>query len=113
MTHTIQSPTIRPRVNIAESDEVFTIEAELPGVAKSDLEVRVKDGELTVTGKRLATAHNGTYRIRERPARTYYRAFTLGDAIDTEGISAELNEGVLTLTLRKQEKARPVAISVN
>ncbi len=100
-----------PRVNIVEDEKVFTIEAEMPGVAKDAVTIKVKERELALSGTR-ANGHSGGYRLRERPNADFYRAFTLDDTVDTAGISAVMQDGVLTLTLQKAEKTKPLSIHV-
>ena len=101
-----------PRVTIVEDDKVFTIEAEMPGVAKDGVTIKVKERELTLIGAR-GNGHSGGYRLRERPNADFHRAFALGDTVDTAGISAVMRDGVLTVTLRKTEVAKPLAVQVN
>lgn len=101
-----------PRINIVEDDKVFTIEAEMPGVAKDGVTITVKERELTLSGTR-ANGHRGGYRLHERPNADFHRAFTLGDTVDTAGISAVMRDGVLTMTLRKTEASKSVSIQVS
>src|SRR5512136_3267844 len=97
---------ITPPVDIFETKDGLTVVADLPGVEQKALDVRVADGILTIQGK---TAHvaPGTPVEREFELMNFYRQFELPEEIDTEGISAELKLGVLTLRLPKKEMAKP------
>ena len=89
-----------PAVDIQETDSAITLFADLPGVKVQDLSIDVHDDVLTLTAK--ATTRPGTF----------FRRFTLGEAIDQSKIEASLVDGVLKLALPKVEKARPRQISV-
>lgn len=102
-----------PRVNVVDEPDFVTIEAELPGVSKPDLALEVKEGELTLVGKRHAANHEGRYLMRERASADYRRVFSLGDAIDQARVEAEMKDGLLTIKLHKFERVKPRKISVN
>jgi len=104
---------IAPRVNVLEDNVGILIEAEMPGVSKDDTKIEVRDGQLTIEAQRPPNGHSGSYRLRERPTTGYYRVFRLGETIDTEHIDAELVDGVLRVSLRKQARFQPRTISVN
>lgn len=113
MTQGTKHSYMAPRVNIVEQADAYTIEAELPGVPKDQVELEIKDGELTLKGTRNGNGHEGGFRIKERPGADFYRSFALGETIDTGKVTANMNDGVLTVTLQKVEQAKPLAISVN
>lgn len=102
-----------PRVNVVDEADRVVIEAELPGVSTSDLSLEVKDGELTLTGKRANSAREGHYIMRERAFADYRRVFTLSNAIDPTKIDAEMKDGLLTVTLQKAEHVKPRKININ
>ena len=105
-------PTFVPRFDILERGDELILYGDLPGVGPDDLEVRFEDGQLIVHG-RVAPRHaeceflGGEYGIGD-----FYRVFAIGEAIDAEKISAELNRGVLTLHLPKSEAVKPRKIAV-
>jgi HSP20 family molecular chaperone IbpA len=102
---------VRPPVDIYEKPDGLVLMADLPGVPKENLEVRVEDGLLTIKAK---AAHmvpgEPVYREFELPG--FFRQFEIVDEIDTEKIKAELKNGVLTLSLPLSEKAKPKKIEV-
>ncbi|WCJ60099.1 Hsp20/alpha crystallin family protein [Fontisphaera persica] len=101
-----------PNVDIYETKEAYTILAEMPGVNKAGLEVTVEDNELVITGRRDLTPFKGETLHRETRPAHYRRVFELDPAIDTNRISARMEQGVLTLVLPKAEKAKPRRVVV-
>jgi len=101
-----------PAVDIFETDAGLTLVADLPGIDKDGLSVKVEDDLLTIRGKASGkTAQKGlTY--SEFELLDYYRQFELGELVDQAKIGAELKNGVLTLQLPKAEKAKPKQITV-
>jgi HSP20 family protein len=103
---------IAPPVDIFETEDALTVVADLPGVSKDDVDIRVEDNVLTIKGK----SHYGlpAHAIREEfGLQGYYRQFRLSDEVDQYTISAETKNGVLTITLPKAEKSKPKQIKVN
>jgi HSP20 family protein len=104
---------IPPRVNIIENQDAVTIEAELPGVSKENAEIEVRNGTLVLQGRRANGHDKSTFRFRERSDADYFRVFQLGDGVDTNGISARMVDGVLTIHVPKADRLKPRTISVN
>jgi HSP20 family protein len=102
-----------PDVNIFEEKDGYTLEAEMPGVSKDGLEVRLEGNELTIVGHRQRVAAPGELVFRESQTADYRRVFELDPAIDTGRIEARMNQGVLTLTLPKSEQVKPRRIAIN
>ena len=103
-----------PMVDITENKDAFVIKAELPGIRKEDVKVSVQDGVLTLQGERNyenTTDDDKRHRV-ERFYGHFSRSFTLPEHVDDENIQANYQDGVLQLTLPKQEKAKPRAIEV-
>ena len=100
-----------PAVDIFETEEGLSLLADLPGVSKDGLDVRVEDDVLTISGKVSYTPREGgnheEFRLLD-----YHRQFRLSDMVDQEKIQANLRNGVLTLALPKAEKAKPKKIDV-
>lgn len=102
-----------PALNVWEDAEHIRIEAELPGLKLSDIEVVVDDHDLTIKGARQAPAREGvSFHRRERGVGTFSRTVRLPVAIDAEKVEATLNSGVLLVTLPKAPEARPRKIEV-
>ena len=103
-----------PSVDISETDANFEVRAELPGVAKDDLHVSVKDNLLTLSGeKRQENADDAqNYRRVERRYGSFQRRFTLPSEVTTDDIKAEYSDGALTLSIPKAEVAKPTEIPI-
>lgn len=104
-----------PAVDIRETPEAFTIDAELPGMSKDDVKVTVHDGVLTIEGERKheeETTDKKQHRI-ERFYGSFMRRFTLPENVDENSVKANFKDGLLTLTLLKAEPKEPKAIQVD
>lgn len=103
---------LAPRVDIYETPDSVVLLADMPGVTKEDLQLDINEDELAIRGAFEEQNSDGEKLIAERVYGEYYRSFTLGDTINREKIIAKLDNGVLTLTLPKQEKVKPRKISI-
>ena len=104
--------TYSPRFDIWENDDEMILYGDLPGVTAEDLDVRFEKPVLTIHGK-VSPRHNDiTFLHGEYGVGDFHRTFTIGEAIDTERISAELQNGVLTVHLPKSEQVKPRRIDV-
>ncbi len=116
MTPTLagESGTFVPAFDIKETKDAFLFKADLPGIKESDVDVKLTQNRLTVSGKREAekTDKGDTYYSYERSYGSFTRAFTLPDGVDAEKIKAELKNGVLTLELPKMPEHQPKTIAV-
>jgi HSP20 family protein len=103
-----------PRADIVDEKDAVKIDIELPGMTKDDIKVTIENDILTISGERKAESRqeDKNYIRTERAYGSFSRSFTLSDEIDTEKINADYKNGILSLTLTKQEKAKPKEISV-
>ena len=104
---------VSPEVNIVETKDGYLLEAEMPGVNKSGLELTIENTELTIVGRRHVEPLSGEALLHESRQADYRRVFELDPAIDTGKISARMEQGVLTLTLPKSERVKPRKIRVD
>jgi len=118
--------TRKPSVDIRETENSFVFEAELPGLAESEIDVQVENGVLTLSGPyqkqkkenadkkepKAESAEKGTYLRKERRTSSFSRSFTLPRGVNTEEISANLKNGVLLITIPKKEEVKNHKISV-
>ena len=104
----------RPAVDISEENDRFVIHADLPGVDPKDIEVTMENGVLTLKGERAAEKKEDSqgYTRIERAHGTFYRRFSLPDTADADRIEAHGKNGVLEITVPKQEKVQPRRIAV-
>ena len=109
---TAELPFAAPEVNIYENEKSFVLQAELPGVNKDGLEVTLEGRTLTFVGRRADVPTKGTPLYRETRPLNYRRSFELDPSIDPEKVVAEIQQGVLTLTLPKAERVQPRKIQI-
>ena len=104
---------LSPRVNITEVKDGYLLEAEMPGVNKSGLEISLEGTELTLVGRRQQETPQGMQLLyRESTDRDFRRVFVLDPTIDTNKIDAKMENGVLCLRLPKAEELKPRKITV-
>jgi HSP20 family protein len=103
---------IVPEVNIFETKEGWTLQAEMPGVSKEGLQVTLEGNELTLVGNKRVEIPSGQALFRESSQADYRRVFELDPTIDSQKISAQIDQGVLTLQLPKTEQVKPRRIQV-
>lgn len=105
----------RPRCDIIENDTSYTIIVDVPGCKKENLKVMVENKTLKVMGKRENDykQDNQSYYYSERSYGEFQRSFSLPDGIDDDGVSAQHDNGVLTITIpKKNPKANNKAITI-
>ena len=102
-----------PPVDIHEDGDKVILRAEIPGVSKDDIDVKVENGTITLRGeKKQETVSDDTaYRV-ERFYGTFSRSFVLPTSIDSAHVKATYKDGVLEVVLPKQETAKPRKINV-
>jgi HSP20 family protein len=106
--------TWNPSVDIFDKGGEVVIHAEVPGMKKEDIDVRVENNVLTIRGKkerRDEVKEEGYYRT-ERQYGSFSRSFSLPTTVEVSKIAAEYRDGVLTLRLPKAEEAKPRQIEV-
>jgi HSP20 family protein len=96
-----------PSVNAREGEYAYHIDVDLPGVSKEDINVKVENNVLTISGERKTKEEvkEEDYYKCESSFGSFTRSFTLPDNVDTENIHAENRDGVLEITVPKKEKA--------
>jgi HSP20 family molecular chaperone IbpA len=102
-----------PTADIFENEDTLTVVLEMPGVDKSNIDVDIENGVLTVEGR----IHFDKYKAMEPiyseyNVGPYRRSFRISNRVDQENIRAEMRDGVITLVLPKVEEAKPRRIEV-
>jgi HSP20 family protein len=104
----------RPTADIVEDGKEYTIKADLPEVKKEDIDVKVENGVLTLSGERRV--EKSTDDEKQHRRETFYgrfsRSFALPEDVDTTKITADCKDGVLKVHLPKTEAKRPKSIEV-
>ena len=103
-----------PRLEVSETDEGYLVLADVPGVREDDLDVTVLGNQLTITGERRLghPEGNDTRHVRERTYGRFVRTVALPSDADANDVSADLDDGVLRLTIGKREDSKPRKISL-
>jgi HSP20 family protein len=103
-----------PALNLWEDDESLFVEAELPGFELDSLEIFVNgDNQLSLKGERKPPeVENGTWHRQERGHGSFQRMIDLPHYVDSSKVTAQLTNGVLTVTLPKREESKPRRIEV-
>lgn len=109
---THQGSYFEPAVDIFESEEALTVRADIPGAEAGSIETELRDNLLTLTARVKPLEDRWRPLHREYAVGHYVRQFRLGQQIDQGKISAQLKDGVLTLTLPKADHARSRRIQV-
>jgi HSP20 family protein len=103
-----------PSVDVFEDKESLKIVAELPGLKPEDVKITLENSTLTLRGEKKQVAEEKTERVHryERSYGSFERSFSLPNTMDTDKVAASFENGVLTITLPKAEKAKPREIAV-
>ena len=108
-----------PAVDIVEEKEDYVLRAELPGVAKENIKIEVKENRLTLSGKKESSwsdnggdANHGQYRYSESRQGAFTRVFELPRNVSGEAIRAEYSNGVLFLRIPKAKEALARTIEI-
>ena len=98
-----------PKVNVYEYDDKVGIVAEIPGLDKSQLNVEVEDGVLTISGDKHGVWEEDGAKVirRELKASSFKRSFQLGELLDGDNIKADFKDGVLSISVPKTEPEKP------
>jgi len=102
-----------PAVDLCETNGAFIFTAELPGLSREQVRIDVHENRLTLQGRREARVPCEQYHQVERGHGEFARTFALPSMVDTEHISADLHDGVLTITVPKSPEKGPRRVDVS
>ncbi len=104
---------VSPLVNIYETDDEFILSADMPGVVRKDVKVKVEKDLLIMFGQiDYANETNKNYILNEQELGNYYRTFRISDSVDQSNIEAKYDNGQLVVNLPKNEKVKPRTINI-
>ncbi len=104
---------MRPAVDIFEDETGITLQADMPGVAKDRLDVKIDNETLSIQGQADITMPEGMEAVyADVRATRYERSFSLSSELDADKVDASLKDGVLILRIPKREKFQPRKIEV-
>lgn len=106
--------TSYPRTNLTDKGDHLELVAEVPGLTKDDLDIKIQGNYVEISGKREVKEPEG-YRVHrsERGSATFTRSLTMPSDVDSDKVSAELKDGLLVLSMPKSEAAKPRQISIS
>ncbi len=105
--------SVAPLVDIYETNDDFVMIANMPGVKKDDVKLKLENDSLLVFGKiNYEEALNRKYVLHENEIANYYRRFNLSDSIDASKINATYENGQLFVTLPKHDRIKPRTINI-
>jgi HSP20 family protein len=100
-----------PLAEVSETDDAFLVHVELPGIRKDQVDVQLVDRELVISGDIKESENGRRRRSSRRTGRFEYRTYLPGD-VEADQVSAQLADGVLTVTVPKSEATKPRRIEV-
>ena len=104
---------IAPVVDIFETSDDFVLVANMPGVKKENVKIKIEDGSLLIMGKvEYDNLINRNYILNESQTGNFYRKFQISESIDDTKIEARLENGQLVVHLPKHERAKPKNIEI-
>ena len=103
-----------PHTDVRETKKNYLLEIELPGLTEKDFKVNVEENLLTIeSGDRKTDSEEPTYLIQERRGQSFKRSFVLPRDVETDAITANFKQGLLTLTVPKSAKATPKQVKIS
>ena len=119
-TPSVMCTASAPRVDVKEEDNAYTLEMELPGRSEKDVDIELDHDNLTIASKTEETKESKEdkkdkktkYILKERRSSNFERRFTLPADVDTESISANFKNGILTINMQKKAIAAPKRIAI-
>ena len=108
---TQEGPFFVPNVDIFEDNDNIVLIADIPGVGKDNIDIRIEDGQLRIQGK-VSKEAPGDYVLSEYSIGDYHSNFALSTVIDQSGVQASMKNGVLRIVLPKSDKSKPRKIAI-
>jgi HSP20 family protein len=102
-----------PAVDLVEDADAYTLYADVPGVAKKDLELTIENNALTLRGEKKEKSDDRRFFRQETWTGSFRRTVALPQAADPDQVQAELKDGVLTVRIGKRAELKPRQIAVN
>jgi len=104
-----------PVLDMVETKEAVEVRAELPGISKDDLDITVTGDMLTIKGEKKSGREEkeSNYHLVERSYGLFQRSVSIPSYVDTEKVSAQFKDGVLTVRLAKKEEVKGKSVKVD
>ncbi|MEW5844472.1 MAG: Hsp20/alpha crystallin family protein [Bacteroidota bacterium] len=106
-------PWVAPLVDIYETADEYYLTANIPGVSKENVKIKLEEGFLVIMGRvNVDETKNRKYVLNEIEEGNYYRRFKISESIDEQKIDAKLENGILSVKLPKHERVKPKSIEI-
>jgi HSP20 family protein len=103
-----------PSADVYESPDAFVLMLDLPGASRETIKLTLEKGEMRVEAGVIPLSAGGAESlVNERTTDGFYRAFSIGEGIDTANVDARFEQGVLTVKLYKNDSIKPREIHIN
>jgi HSP20 family protein len=103
-----------PAADVYETPDAFVLMLDLPGTTRESINVTIEKGEMRVRADvRPGQSQQGSFLLNEMEGAGFFRAFSIGEGIDTGNVDAHFAQGVLTVKLFKSEDIKPREIRIN
>lgn len=104
---------IAPLVDIYETKEDYFLTAQMPGVKKEDVKIKLEEGNLVIMGRiDYEKNSNNKYVLKETEIGNFYRRFKISESVDETKIDAKLEDGILNVILPKHDRIKPKTIEI-
>ena len=104
---------VAPFVDVYETDDDFHLVANMPGVTRDDVKLKLEEGSLSILGKvNYKDLKNRKYILNENEIGNYYRKFRISNSVDETKIEARFENGQLTVRLPKHDRIKPRTIEI-
>lgn len=104
---------VAPLTDIYETDNEFILIANMPGISRENIQIKLEDTSLLIFGKiNYSEALNRNYILNENEIGNYYRKFNISNSIDETRIEAKFENGQLIVTLPKHDRVKPRTINI-
>lgn len=101
-----------PLADLSETEDTYSIDIDLPGVNQEDIDIQLHGNLFTVSGELKQKERKGLLRHRTRRVGQFHYQVQLPDKVDGDKVEAELNDGVLSVTIPKSETSKPKRITI-
>lgn len=104
---------IAPIVDIYETEDDYFLTAQMPGVSKEHIKIKLEDGSLILMGRiDYPSIQNRKYILKEIESGNFFRRFKISNGIDESKIDAKFDNGILNVKLPKHERVKPKTIEI-
>jgi len=104
---------VTPSVDIYETEDEFVLLANMPGVSRENVKIKLEDESLVLMGRiNFEEAKDRKYILNETRIGNFYRKFKISDSVDRDRVDAKLENGKMVVTLPKHERVKPRSIEI-